>query len=92
MSSTDVKIYFQAKLKWKFVDLLMIFAMLVRLELRNPLLRLFGELQVFTERAIVDCAETAEAAEKARTEYRGSLLWMKKTSKEVKTALSKWPF
>uniref|UniRef100_A0A2K6VE51 AH domain-containing protein n=1 Tax=Onchocerca volvulus TaxID=6282 RepID=A0A2K6VE51_ONCVO len=34
-------------------------------------------------RAILDCASTVDAAEKARTEYRGSLLWMKKTSKEL---------
>ncbi|KAL3998489.1 Arfaptin-like domain family protein [Acanthocheilonema viteae] len=54
-----------------------------RLQIRNPLLRFFGELHVFTERAILDCADTVDAAEKARTEYRGSLLWMKKTSKEL---------
>ncbi|KAM3720390.1 Resistance to inhibitors of cholinesterase protein [Dirofilaria immitis] len=54
-----------------------------RLQIRNPLLRFFGELHVFTERAILDCATTVDAAEKARTEYRGSLLWMKKTSKEL---------
>uniref|UniRef100_A0A915Q069 AH domain-containing protein n=1 Tax=Setaria digitata TaxID=48799 RepID=A0A915Q069_9BILA len=54
-----------------------------RLQMRNPLLRLFGELHVFAERAIMDCADTVEAAEKARIEYRGSLLWMKKTSKEL---------
>uniref|UniRef100_A0A1I7VY99 AH domain-containing protein n=1 Tax=Loa loa TaxID=7209 RepID=A0A1I7VY99_LOALO len=54
-----------------------------RLQIRNPLLRFFGELHVFTERAIIDCADTVDAAEKARTEYRGSLLWMKKTSKEL---------
>ncbi|VDK83201.1 unnamed protein product, partial [Onchocerca ochengi] len=53
------------------------------LQIRNPLLRFFGELHVFTERAILDCASTVDAAEKARTEYRGSLLWMKKTSKEL---------
>uniref|UniRef100_A0A1I8EJZ8 AH domain-containing protein n=1 Tax=Wuchereria bancrofti TaxID=6293 RepID=A0A1I8EJZ8_WUCBA len=54
-----------------------------RLQIRNPLLRFFGELHVFTERAILDCADTVDAAEKARTGYRGSLLWMKKTSKEL---------
>ncbi|CAG9538012.1 unnamed protein product [Cercopithifilaria johnstoni] len=54
-----------------------------RLQIRNPLLRFFDELHVFTERAILDCADTVDAAEKARTEYRGSLLWMKKTSKEL---------
>uniref|UniRef100_A0A183D840 AH domain-containing protein n=1 Tax=Gongylonema pulchrum TaxID=637853 RepID=A0A183D840_9BILA len=45
-----------------------------RLQIRNPLLRFFGELHVFAERAILDCADTVDAAEKARTEYRGSLL------------------
>ncbi|KAK6106228.1 Arfaptin-like domain family protein [Brugia pahangi] len=54
-----------------------------RLQIRNPLLRFFGELHVFTERAILDCSDTVDAAEKARTGYRGSLLWMKKTSKEL---------
>ncbi|PAV59589.1 hypothetical protein WR25_01852 [Diploscapter pachys] len=43
----------------------------------------YQELQVFNERAIVDCTQTVDAAERARTEYRGSLLWMKKTSDEL---------
>lgn len=51
--------------------------------MRSPLLRFLSELQVFIERAILDCAATVEAAEKARTEYRGSLLWLKKISNEV---------
>ncbi|VDK68157.1 unnamed protein product [Litomosoides sigmodontis] len=54
-----------------------------RLQIRNPLLRFFAELHVFAERAILDSAQTVDAAEKVRTEYRGSLLWMKKTSKEL---------
>lgn len=40
-------------------------------------------MDVFNERAIADCASTVEAAERARLEYRGSLLWIKQTSEEV---------
>ncbi|EPB73518.1 Arfaptin-like domain protein [Ancylostoma ceylanicum] len=50
---------------------------------RVPLLRFYQELHVFAERAIFDCSQTVEAVERARLEYRGSLLWMKKTSEEV---------
>ncbi|CAK5015052.1 unnamed protein product [Meloidogyne enterolobii] len=34
----------------------------------------------FYERAVLDCAQSVEAVEKARLDYRGSLLWMKKCS------------
>lgn len=54
-----------------------------RQQIRGPLIRFLNELQVFSERAILDCSETVSAAEKARTEYRGSLLWMKKISDEL---------
>ncbi|PIO67718.1 Arfaptin-like domain protein [Teladorsagia circumcincta] len=54
-----------------------------RAAVRVPLLRFYQELHVFTDRAISDCAQTVEAVERARLEYRGSLLWMKKTSEEV---------
>ncbi|VDM98515.1 unnamed protein product [Thelazia callipaeda] len=54
-----------------------------RLQIRSPLLKFFRELHVFSERAVSDCADTVNAAEKSRTEYRGSLLWMKRTSKEL---------
>nr|CDJ84884.1 Arfaptin domain containing protein [Haemonchus contortus] len=54
-----------------------------RAAVRVPLIRFYQELQVFTERAIFDCAQTVEAVERARLEYRGSLLWMKKTSEEL---------
>ncbi|EYC33224.1 hypothetical protein Y032_0002g675 [Ancylostoma ceylanicum] len=50
---------------------------------RVPLLRFYQELHVFAERAIFDCSQTVEAVERARLEYRGSLLWMKKTSEEL---------
>jgi hypothetical protein len=38
---------------------------------------------VFTERAVADCFLTVEQCERARTEYRGSLLWMKNVSMEL---------
>lgn len=49
----------------------------------RPIVRLYHELDNFNDRAIFDCTSTIEAAEKARIEYRGSLLWMKKVSGEV---------
>lgn len=57
--------------------------MCLRQKIRAPLIRFMEELRVFTDRAILDCMSTVEAAEKAQIEYRGSLLWMKKTSVEV---------
>ncbi|KAK5970260.1 ATP-dependent DNA helicase [Trichostrongylus colubriformis] len=54
-----------------------------RAAVRVPMVRFYQELQVFTDRAIFDCAQTVEAVERARLEYRGSLLWMKKTSEEL---------
>lgn len=54
-----------------------------RQKIRAPLIRFMEELRVFSDRAILDCLSTVEAAEKAQTEYRGSLLWMKKTSIEL---------
>ncbi|WKX90104.1 hypothetical protein Q1695_009162 [Nippostrongylus brasiliensis] len=61
----------------------MLFSSHQRAAVRLPLLRFFQELQVFTDRAIFDCSQTVEAVERARLEYRGSLLWMKKTSEEL---------
>jgi hypothetical protein len=49
----------------------------------KPIVKMYHELDIFNDRAISDCTSTIEAAEKARLEYRGSLLWMKKTSEEV---------
>ncbi|CAB3407346.1 unnamed protein product [Caenorhabditis bovis] len=43
----------------------------------------YNKLGVFVERAIGDCSQTVEAVQMVRTEYRGSLLWMKKTSEEL---------
>lgn len=50
----------------------------------KPLIRLYHDLDVFNERAIADCASTVDAAEKVRLEYRGSLLWIKNASEEVR--------
>ncbi|CAJ0927307.1 unnamed protein product, partial [Mesorhabditis belari] len=60
-----------------------LFASHQRAAICNPLLRFYEELCVFNERAIFDCGQTAEAAERCRTEYRGSLLWMKQESDEL---------
>ncbi|KAL7070937.1 hypothetical protein ACQ4LE_010029 [Meloidogyne hapla] len=44
------------------------------------IVRFYNELNEFYERAVLDCAQSVEAVEKARLDYRGSLLWMKKCS------------
>ncbi|KAI6178258.1 Arfaptin-like domain protein [Aphelenchoides besseyi] len=49
----------------------------------KPLVRMYHDLDMFCDRAVHDCNTTVEAAEKARIEYRGSLLWMKKMSEEL---------
>uniref|UniRef100_A0A1I7XNJ8 AH domain-containing protein n=1 Tax=Heterorhabditis bacteriophora TaxID=37862 RepID=A0A1I7XNJ8_HETBA len=61
----------------------MLFSSHQRVALRQPLVRFYQELHVFAERAIADCHQTVDAVERARLEYRGSLLWMKKTSEEL---------
>ncbi|CAJ0916267.1 unnamed protein product, partial [Mesorhabditis belari] len=59
-----------------------LFASHQRAAICNPLLRFYEELCVFNERAIFDCGQTAEAAERCQ-HYRGSLLWMKQESDEL---------
>lgn len=54
-----------------------------RLALRMPLVRLYQELDVFTDRAITDCQLTVEKTEELRTQYRGSLLWMKNVTQQL---------
>ncbi|CAD5206525.1 unnamed protein product [Bursaphelenchus okinawaensis] len=49
----------------------------------TTLIKMYRDLDVFFDRAVNDCSITVEAAERARTEYRGSLLWMKKCSEEL---------
>ncbi|XP_028661993.1 islet cell autoantigen 1-like isoform X1 [Erpetoichthys calabaricus] len=54
-----------------------------RLALVPPLHRLEQEVETFRRRAISDTLITVERMEKARTEYRGALLWMKDVSQEL---------
>ncbi|GMR51909.1 hypothetical protein PMAYCL1PPCAC_22104 [Pristionchus mayeri] len=50
---------------------------------RKPIVRFYDELHVFVDRAVADCSQTVDAVERARTEYRGSLLWMQNKSQEL---------
>ncbi|XP_073707360.1 islet cell autoantigen 1-like isoform X1 [Garra rufa] len=54
-----------------------------RLALCPPLHRLEQEVETFRRRAIADTLLTVSRMEKARTEYRGALLWMKDVSQEL---------
>ncbi|XP_028672870.1 islet cell autoantigen 1 isoform X2 [Erpetoichthys calabaricus] len=54
-----------------------------RLTLRNPLCRLYQEVETFRYRAISDTWLTVNRMEQTRTEYRGALLWMKDISQEL---------
>ncbi|XP_043097066.1 islet cell autoantigen 1-like isoform X2 [Puntigrus tetrazona] len=54
-----------------------------RLALCPPLHRLEQEVETFRRRAIADTLLTMSRMEKARTEYRGALLWMKDVSQEL---------
>ncbi|XP_073407608.1 islet cell autoantigen 1-like protein isoform X2 [Dendrobates tinctorius] len=54
-----------------------------RLALCAPLSRLQQEMDTFTNRAVSDTLLTINQMEKARTEYRGALLWMKDVSQEL---------
>ncbi|XP_029694137.1 islet cell autoantigen 1 [Takifugu rubripes] len=54
-----------------------------RLSLRNPLCRLYQEVETFRYRAISDTWLTVNHMEQSRTEYRGALLWMKDVSQEL---------
>ncbi|KAB7503310.1 Islet cell autoantigen 1 [Armadillidium nasatum] len=53
-----------------------------RVALRNPLVRLFQEVDTFQTRAVEDTCHTVEEMEKIRTEYRGALMWMKNISQD----------
>ncbi|XP_023661718.1 islet cell autoantigen 1-like isoform X2 [Paramormyrops kingsleyae] len=55
----------------------------MRLALYPPLRRMEQEVETFRRRAITDSLETVGRMEKARTEYRGALLWMKDVSQEL---------
>ncbi|KAK7893458.1 hypothetical protein WMY93_022610 [Mugilogobius chulae] len=54
-----------------------------RMALCAPLHRLHQEVETFRRRAIQDTLLTVTRMEKARTEYRGALLWMKDVSQEL---------
>ncbi|XP_064466000.1 islet cell autoantigen 1-like isoform X2 [Ornithodoros turicata] len=54
-----------------------------RLTLRVPLVRLYQEVETYQFRAIADTLATVEKMERARTDYRGALLWMKDISQQL---------
>jgi hypothetical protein len=54
-----------------------------RLALRQPLLRLHNEIETFRHRAVTDTLSTVRRMETARTEYRGSILWLKDASVQL---------
>lgn len=60
-----------------------------RLALRAPLGRLYQEVETFRQRAIEDTLQNVQAMEKARTEYRAALSWMKNISQDLDPDTSK---
>lgn len=60
-----------------------------RLALRAPLVRLYQEVETFRQRAIEDTLQNVQSMEKARTEYRAALSWMKNISQELDPDTSK---
>lgn len=60
-----------------------VFVLSLRMALCPPLHRLHQEVETFRRRAIADTLLTVTRMEKARTEYRGALLWMKDVSQEL---------
>ncbi|XP_047210971.1 islet cell autoantigen 1-like isoform X5 [Girardinichthys multiradiatus] len=54
-----------------------------RMALCPSLHRMYQEVETFRRRAIADTLLTVSRMEKARTEYRGALLWMKDVSQEL---------
>jgi hypothetical protein len=54
-----------------------------RMAIRVPLVRLHQEVETFRQQAIEDTRRTLAKMEKARTEYRGALMWMKNVSQEL---------
>ena len=65
------------------VFIIIIFSHVYRIQLRQPLYRLFQEVETFRTQAIVDTQLTVNKMEEARTEYRGALLWMKDVSERL---------
>ncbi|KAG8041238.1 hypothetical protein G9C98_002226 [Cotesia typhae] len=60
-----------------------------RLTLHKPLERLYEEVESFRHLAVEDTLETVQSMEKARTEYRAALSWMKNISQELDPDTSK---
>lgn len=54
-----------------------------RLTVRPPLVRLHHEVETFRGRAVSDTRVTVVEMEKARTEYRAALSWMKSVSSQL---------
>lgn len=54
-----------------------------QLLLHEPLIRFYKELETFRQRAVGDTLQNVLAMEKARTEYRASLSWMKNVSQQL---------
>ncbi|XP_017772375.1 PREDICTED: islet cell autoantigen 1 [Nicrophorus vespilloides] len=54
-----------------------------RLTIRPPLVRLHHEVETFRGRAVSDTRVTVLEMEKARTEYRAALSWMKSASSQL---------
>ncbi|XP_026480809.1 islet cell autoantigen 1-like protein [Ctenocephalides felis] len=54
-----------------------------RMQLRDPLMRLHQEVDTFKARAVQDTRSTLGAMERARTEYRADLKWMKAVSAQL---------
>lgn len=54
-----------------------------RLTIRSPLVRLHHEVETFRGRAVTDTRATVSEMEKARTEYRAALSWMKSVSSQL---------
>ncbi|CAG2102472.1 unnamed protein product [Medioppia subpectinata] len=54
-----------------------------RIQLRNPLVRLYQEVETFQYRAVADTMLTVDKMESSRTAYRAALLWMKDVSEKL---------
>lgn len=54
-----------------------------RIQLRDPLVRLYRDIETFQYRAVTDTYETIDKMEISRTAYRAALLWMKDISQKL---------
>lgn len=54
-----------------------------RIMMRDPLVRLYKDIETFQYRAVTDTYETIDRMESARTAYRAALLWMKDVSQKL---------